>query len=102
MYAAVARTVKEQKVLVTDFTDIIFRKNSVRGVNLEEPLDYDKAMDVARSVLAKHGHSTIGNFFSLSSEGSLGGTTTPSSTRVGSTTTQERAMRACVETRRCG
>ena len=64
MYAAVARTVKEQKVLVTDFTDIIFRKNSVRGVNLEEPLDYDKAMDVARSVLAKHGHSTIGNFFS--------------------------------------
>ena len=58
-----ARTVKEQKVLVTDFVDTIFRKNSVRGVNTEEPMDYDKAMDMARSVLTKHVHSTLGNFF---------------------------------------
>ena len=60
-YAAVARTAKEQKVLINDFADTVFHKNSVRGVNREEPLDYDRTMDMAKAVLTKHGHSSMEN-----------------------------------------
>ena len=60
-----ARTAKEQKVLINDFMDTVFRKKSVRGVNRDEPHNYDGAMDVAKSVLTKHGHFSMGNFFNV-------------------------------------
>ena len=56
---------KEQMAMLTDFVDTLFRKNSVRGVNGEEPLNYDLAMDAAKAVLTKHGHSSLGNFFGV-------------------------------------
>ena len=34
-------------------------------MNLKEPVNYDNAMDLARSVLIKHGHSSLGNFFGV-------------------------------------
>ena len=57
------RSAKEQKLLIMDFCDTLLLKNSVRGRNAEEPLDYEKSMDVAKQVLQKHGFNNSVNIY---------------------------------------
>ena len=63
-FAGACRNVTEQKKLVTNFCDQVFRKNACNGRNRTPPMDYKTCLELARQVMFEAGYdgtrSTIG------------------------------------------
>ena len=77
-FTSVAMSLKEQKKLLSETVNAIFRfviscvfkcfikkkycrKNAIRGRQLEPPMDYKEAMEMVSTVMQKNGHSHLSN-----------------------------------------